>query len=112
MLTQTSEIEMIEVARSGVLQVRIKIKVCNDGVPISFRNHRTVIEPGVDPREQIAMVNVHLVQMGSEIVTDAKCERLYAVAAAVHTPETIAEYAEARDKADAIPDTQRMAGIS
>ena len=63
----------IEVLHTGVIQVRVATVVCKDGVEIGRSYHRHCLSPGQDVSQE-------------EPETQA-------VAAAVWTPEVVAEYA-------------------
>jgi hypothetical protein len=65
-------VDLIETVENGVVQVRTKTAILEDGVEISSKFHRHVIAPGADYS-----------------VEDAKVQ---AICAAVHTPEVIAAY--------------------
>jgi hypothetical protein len=76
MLEKVISVDLIEVVESGVLQVRTKTSVKEDGVEISSNLHRHVVVPGADYSQE-----------------DAKVQ---AIASAVHTPEVIAAYEAAQ----------------
>lgn len=74
-------VDRIEVVESGVVQVRTKTAIMEDGKPISGNFHRHVVAPGDDYSAE-----------------DAKVQ---AICAAVHTPEIIAAYQAAQEAAKA-----------
>lgn len=74
MLEKVEVVDLIEVVESGVIQVRTKTAIKEDGVEISSKFHRHVIVPGADYSQE-----------------DAKVQ---AIAASIHTPEVIAAYQE------------------
>ena len=76
-LEKVISVDLIEVLKSGVLQVRTKTAIKEDGVEISSKFHRHVVAPGDDYSAE-----------------DAKVQ---AICAAVHTPEVIAAYKEAQN---------------
>jgi hypothetical protein len=76
MLEKVISVDLIEVVENGVLQVRTKTAIKEDGVEISSKFHRHVVAPGADYSAE-----------------DAKVQ---AIAAAVHTPEVIAAYEAAQ----------------
>lgn len=65
-------VDLIETLESGVVQVRTKTSILEDGVEISGKFHRHVVAPGQDYSQD-----------------DAKVQ---AICAAIHTPEVIAAY--------------------
>ena len=69
-------VDRIEVVESGVVQVRTKTAIMEDGQQISGAFHRHVVVPGADYSAE-----------------DAKVQ---AICAAVHTPEVIATYQAAQ----------------
>lgn len=69
-------VDLIEVVESGVVQVRTKTAIKEDGVEISGKFHRHAIAPGADYSAE-----------------DAKVQ---AICAAVQTPEVIAAYEAAQ----------------
>ena len=74
MLEKVEVVDLIEVVESGVIQVRIKTAIKEDGVEISSKFHRHVVVPGQDYSAE-----------------DAKVK---AIAASIHTVEAIAAYQE------------------
>lgn len=72
MLEKVVSVDLIEVVESGVIQVRTKTAIKEDGVEISSKFHRHTVVPGQDYSQE-----------------DAKVQ---AIASAVHTPEVIAAY--------------------
>ena len=69
-------VDRIEVLENGVLQVRTKTAIKEDGVEISSKFHRHVVVPGDDYSAE-----------------DAKVQ---AIAASIHTPAVIAAYEAAQ----------------
>lgn len=78
MLEKVISVDLIEVVESGVVQVRTKTAIKEDGVEISSKFHRHVVVPGADYSQE-----------------DAKVQ---AICASMHTPEVIDVY-----KASQIP---------
>lgn len=76
-LEKIEVVDLVEVVESGVVQVRTKTAIKEDGVEISSQFHRHVVVPGADYSQE-----------------DAKVQ---AIASAVHTPEVIAAYAAAQE---------------
>jgi len=72
MLEKIEIVDRIEVIDSGVLQVRTKTAIKEDGVEISSKFHRHVVAPGDDYSTEDA--------------------RVQAICAATHTAEVIAAY--------------------
>ena len=76
MLEKIVSVDVIEVVESGVIQVRTKTAIKEDGIEISSKFHRHVVAPGADVSGE-----------------DAKVQ---AIAASIHTPEVIAAYEAAQ----------------
>jgi len=74
-LEKIDVVDLIEVVESGVIQVRTKTAIKEDGIEISNKFRRHTVAPGADVSAE-----------------DAKVQ---AVCAAVHTPEVIAAYQKA-----------------
>jgi hypothetical protein len=79
MLEKIEIVDRIEVVESGVIQVRTKTAIKEDGVEISSKFHRHVVVPGADYSAE-----------------DAKVQ---GIAAFIHTPEVIAAYQAAQEAA-------------
>ena len=71
-LEKVISVDLIEVVESGVIQVRTKTAIKEDGVEITSQFHRHVVAPGADVSAE-----------------DAKVQT---IASAVHTPEVVAAY--------------------
>ena len=76
MLEKIEIADRIEVVESGVVQVRTKIAVKEDGVEISSRFHRHVVAPGDNYSTEDA--------------------RVKAICAATHTADVVAAYEAAQ----------------
>jgi hypothetical protein len=81
MLEKVTSVDLIEVIENGVIQVRTKTAIKEDGVEISSKFHRHVVAPGDDVSGE-----------------DAKVQ---AIAAAVHTADVVAAYQAAQEAAQA-----------
>ena len=75
-LEKVISVDLIEVVESGVVQVRTKTAIKEDGVEISSKFHRHVVVPGADVSGE-----------------DAKVQ---AIAASIQTPAVIASYQAAQ----------------
>jgi hypothetical protein len=72
MLEKIEVVDLIEVIESGVIQVRTKTAIKEDGVEISSKFHRHVVVPGADYSQE-----------------DAKVQ---SICASIHTAEVISAY--------------------
>jgi hypothetical protein len=79
MLEKVISVDLIEVVENGIIQVRTKTAIKEDGKEISSKFHRHVVVPGADYSAE-----------------DAKVQ---AICAAMHTPEVIAAYKELQNAA-------------
>ena len=72
MLEKIEVVDLIEVVESGVVQVRTKISIKENGVEISSKFHRHTVVPGADYSQENAKVQV--------------------ICASIHTADVIAAY--------------------
>jgi hypothetical protein len=79
MLEKVTSVDLIEVIENGVIQVRTKTAIKEDGVEISSKFHRHVVVPGQDYSAE-----------------DAKVQ---AIAASIHTQEVVDAYMAAQEAA-------------
>jgi hypothetical protein len=75
-LEKVTSVDLIEVTENGVVQVRTKTAIKEDGVEISSKFHRHVVVPGADVSGE-----------------DAKVQ---AIAASIHTADVVAAYEAAQ----------------
>jgi len=81
MLEKIEIVDRIEVVESGVVQVRTKTAIMEDGKQISGNFHRHVVAPGDDYSTEDA--------------------RVQSICAATHTAEVVAAYQAAQEAAQA-----------
>lgn len=84
-LEKQSVVDLIEVIENGVVQVRTKTSILENGVQISSTYHRHSVEPGDDYSGQD--------------------DRVKAICQAIHTPEFVAAY-----KAKMLAELQKLGG--
>jgi hypothetical protein len=72
MLEKVLSVDLIEVVESGVIQVRTKTAIKEDGIEITSKFHRHVVVPGADVSGENAKVQ--------------------AIALSIHTPEVVEAY--------------------
>lgn len=99
MIQKKSVFESLDIAPSGIVQIRIGIVVLDGDEIIARKNHRSMIEPGIAVSDQMTMVNAHLASMNEPEVGADEIARLDAIVAVVHTPEVIAAYQAAQEAA-------------
>lgn len=98
MLTKEVILDRIEILANGIIQLRFKKQVVEDGNALSFEYHRTSLEPGVPLANQMEAVNNHLAAMGWPAVSPRDIARIQAHVAVAHTPDVVAAFAAARDR--------------
>jgi hypothetical protein len=76
-LEKVTAADLIEVTENGVVQVRTKTAIKEDGVEISSKFHRHVVVPGADYSAEEA--------------------RVQAICAATHTADVVAAYKAAQE---------------
>jgi hypothetical protein len=81
MLEKLTVVDRIEVVESGVVQVRTKTAIMEDGKQISGTFHRHLVAPGDD--------------------YSSEADRVKAICAATHTPEVIEAYQAAQEAQEA-----------
>ena len=77
MLEKVISVDLIEVVENGIIQVRTKTAIKEDGVEISSNFYRHVVVPGADYSQED--------------------DRVKSVCAVVHTPEVVTAYKEAQN---------------
>lgn len=92
MIDKKTTVDQIEITRSGTIQVRLALELIENGEVLSHKLHRTLIAPGSDVAAQMAAVNVHLVQMNMNTVSDADVGQISALATVAWTPAVLAAY--------------------
>lgn len=93
MIEKKTVIDHIGVTRAGHIEIRFGLLLLEDGEEISRQWHRTVIEPGADIDNVIAMVNTHLTtRMRANEIDAGRMPLLKNLCRLVHTPEVVAKY--------------------
>ena len=89
MITKRTVVNQREITNNGVIQIRLRKELVEDGTVISFEYHRTCIEPGVDPDAQMRFVNEHLKSMGYPAVDEDGMDSIRRIVKVEHKPEVI-----------------------
>ena len=89
MLEKKITVDLIEVTEGGMVQVRTKTAILEDGQQITGTFHRHVIAPGE--------------------CDDAEDPKVKAICAAVHTPEVVAAYQAEQARIAAEQEAARLA---
>ena len=79
-LEKVVKVDLVEVIENGIVQVRTKTAILEDGKQISGSFHRHVVVPGQDYSQED--------------------DRVQAICAATHTPEVIAAYEASKASAE------------
>lgn len=95
-------LNQIEITETGVVQVRLGLRIVEDDVEIASQWYRSSIEPGVDVDECVAAINKTLSAQGKKTLREADETKIKLVVDAIHTEQTVADFRAARAKADAI----------
>ena len=94
MITKRVVIDQREITASGIIQVRFRKEIVEDGVVLSFEYHRTSLRPGDDLDKQMEWVNNHLQQMGFPAAEGV--ESIRRIMQLEHTREAIASFKAAQ----------------
>lgn len=103
MIQKKTIVDQIEITSHGVVQVRLALLVVEGENIIAKDYHRTVIEPGISPDDQFALVNQHLVSMNKEPVSDSEMIAVRAHAQVAHTPEVVEAFRAGRRGYSIVP---------
>lgn len=76
MIERKTVVDQIEITRHGTIQIRFGLLLVEDGVEIDCKWHRTCIQAGDDPSNQMAAVNAHLDAMGMAQVDASEIDKL------------------------------------
>lgn len=85
-----------EVLASGVLQVRLRKQIIEDGKEIFGEPHRFVLEPDVPLDQLVQAVNVDLAALGYPALGAEAVARVRRLAVVEHTPDVVSAYATER----------------
>ena len=85
-------LDQIEITASGIIQVRYRKEVVEDGNVLSFEYHRTSLRPGDSWPDLAASVDGDLIRRGWTAQDIAGRARVNAVVNLEHTPAVIAAF--------------------
>ena len=85
-------VDQREVIANGIIQIRFRKELVEDGKVLTSEYHRTSLQPGDDLDRQMNAVNAHLKQMGCAVVDADGIESIRRIVDAEHTPERIAAF--------------------
>ena len=94
-LERRTFLSSVEPQDNGAVQVRIGLRTTLDGRVIETLWHRTIVEPGTSPTDQIAFVNSHLAVLETgpwPPLEDAGMTLLNQVCETMHTPDVVAAF--------------------
>lgn len=94
MIEKRTVVDQREVTASGVVQIRLRKEIVQDGKVLSYEYHRTSLQPGDDLDAQMAAVNAHLAAMGYPAVADY--ENVRRMVASEHTPSVVKKFKEGK----------------
>jgi hypothetical protein len=84
------------VTKNGIILIRFRKEIVEDGVVLARTYHRTSLEPGQSLDKQMAAVNDHLVSMGHAAVSVDGIASIQRTVDTEHTPEKIAAFQDVR----------------
>jgi hypothetical protein len=87
-------LSQLEVQPDGTIQVRLDKQVVEDDNVLSREYHRTVLPPGIEVDQQMALVNAHLEQMGWPPVETEALSRIKRIVGVEHTSGVKRAYQE------------------
>ena len=96
MIEKRTVVDQREVMQSGIIQIRFRKEIVEDGKVLSYQYHRTTLQPGDDLDAQMRVVNAHLERMDCKPVEDYESVRR--IVAAEHTAEVKAAFLSGRRK--------------
>ena len=97
MIQKRTVVDLRQVSENGIIMIRFRKELVENGNVLSFGYHRTALEPGGDLDKQMAVVNAHLVAMECKPVADYASVRR--IVQAEHTPGVIAAWKAEQEKA-------------
>lgn len=71
----------------GILEIRYRKEILEDGIVISFGYHRDALEPGTDFKARMKVVNNHLAAMECGTVSGEEIDLIDNACNTVWTPE-------------------------
>lgn len=98
MIEKKTILDQIEITRNGTVQARFGLLLVEGGEQLSSKWHRTAFPPGHDVLTQLAVVNVHLDQMGYPPVTAEDAHRVSQFCNTAWAPDILATYQRAQEK--------------
>jgi hypothetical protein len=107
MIEKKTVLNQIEIRSTGEIGLQFGLVLLDDGAEIARDWHRTVIEPGINPRAQIAAVNAHfqagIRKAGGSVIKpnpidEADIARIVTIVSTIHTPEVVNNYRRDREE--------------
>ena len=109
MIEKRTVVDQIEITRRGHIQIRFGLLLVENGVEISCRWHRTVIEPGGSVEAMVAAVDAGLAAMNAARIDRADPPTIKSVCQLVHTPDMVEKHRAAVREAQSqlVPSVER-----
>ena len=92
MISKRTIVDKREIVQGGIIQVRFRKEIVEDGKVLAFEYHRTSLEPGTSLANQMAAVNDHLEKMGHAPVDDDGVASIRRIMDVEHTPEAVEKF--------------------
>ena len=89
-------VDQREVTANGIIQIRFRKELVEDGRVLSFEYHRTSLRPGDDLDALMVHVNADLERMGGQTVADL--EPVRRIVSAEHTAEVVKAFKDVQKK--------------
>ena len=98
MMTKRTIVDQREITSNGIIQIRFRKEILEDGEVISFGYHRTSLRPGDDLSRLLIAINEHLARMSCVAVDEASVSSIQRIVDVEHTPEVVAAFKVAQSK--------------
>lgn len=92
-IVKQTVLDRMEIDRMGRISVRLNLEVYEDSTLLARKNHRFVLEPGMNTADCCAFVNTHLESMNMPAMSADQITRLQGLANLTWTAEVLSEYA-------------------
>lgn len=102
MIEKKTIVDQVMVDRCGIVHVRLKKQVLEEGVVLAFQYHRTVLEPGRDSAAHLDLVNAHLWEMDcAEVLSSEWQSRVDPIVRAAWTADVLEAWSQMKSAAEA-----------
>lgn len=92
MIEKSTTLDQRTIDSSGVIHIRLKKQLVEDGKTIWKEYHRFSVMPGADADQVLLAVNANLTEMNCLPVSDDDADTIRSTVATVHTPEIVESF--------------------